>query len=132
MCLWQKLAAQRTSLLLSSGAPCVVKSTGSGGPLLLQQALSSVSVSGDQLCGAHTRNSHHARGYCKDSGPVVKTTERMMPFEEYRKLRRSIKWRGRVAGAFTGVFGVALSAAVNAHLNPQMFEAPPEEVQPIL
>lgn len=57
---------------------------------------------------------------------------RMMPFEEYRKLKKALKMRARIAGLPTAVVGVMASSFVNIHFNPRMFEMTPEEVQPIL
>ena len=56
----------------------------------------------------------------------------MMPFEEYRKLKKALKMRARIAGLPTAVVGVMASSFVNVHFNPRMFEMTPEEVQPIL
>ena len=59
---------------------------------------------------------------------------RMMPFEEYRKLRRRLKFRSRLAGIPAAVVGVTLSSAVNVHFHPQMleFQNPEVELTPIL
>ena len=57
---------------------------------------------------------------------------RMMPFEEYRKLKKSLKIRARIAGLPTAVVGMMASSFINVHFNPRMFEMAPEEVQPIL
>lgn len=60
--------------------------------------------------------------------------ERMMPFVEYRKLRRSIKLRSRLAGLPMAFVGVTLSSAINVHFQPQMleFQNPEVELTPIL
>ena len=56
-----------------------------------------------------------------------------LTFEEYRKLRKSLKTRGRVAGLPMAFFGMGISSFVNVHyITPNMFELTPEEVQPIL
>ena len=61
-------------------------------------------------------------------------TTRMMPFEEYRKLRRRVKTRSRLAGVPMAFVGTTLSSAVNIHFNPQMmeFQNPEVELNPIL
>ena len=61
------------------------------------------------------------------SGDGVKLT-----FEEYRKLRKSLKFRGRVAGLPMAFVGMAISSFVCVQYNPNMFNMTPEEVQPIL
>ena len=57
---------------------------------------------------------------------------RMMPFPEYRKLRKSLKWQTRICGIPFALAGMAVSATINVYLNPGMFEMTPEEVTPIL
>ena len=59
---------------------------------------------------------------------------RMMPFVDYRKLRRRLKLRSRLAGLPMALTGVALSSAVNIHFQPQMleFQSPDVELAPIL
>ena len=60
------------------------------------------------------------------------TKGRMMPFKEYRKLRKALKWQSRICGVPFALAGMAISAAVNVYLNPGMFEMAPEDVKPIL
>lgn len=55
-----------------------------------------------------------------------------MSFAEYRKMKKSMKTRSRVAGIPMGFAGIAISSAISIHLNPRMFEMTPEEIQPIL
>lgn len=55
-----------------------------------------------------------------------------MSFEEYRKMKKSIKTRTRIAGLPMALVGTSLSSAISVYLNPHMFEMTPEEVQPIL
>ena len=56
-----------------------------------------------------------------------------MTFEEYRKLRKSLRTRGRVAGLPVAFFGMGISSFVNVHyITPNMFDMTPEEIQPIL
>ena len=54
---------------------------------------------------------------------------RTMPFEQYRKLRRQLKFRARVAGVPAALVGVGLSSAVNVHFHPQMLEFQNPEVE---
>lgn len=56
----------------------------------------------------------------------------MMPFENYRKLKRTLKWRARIAGIPMGLAGVMFSSYLNVQLNPSMLAATQEEVQPVL
>ena len=60
--------------------------------------------------------------------------QRMMPFDQYRRLRRRLKFRSRLAGVPAALFGVTLSSAVNVHFHPQMleFQNPDVELTPIL
>lgn len=55
-----------------------------------------------------------------------------LTFEEYRKLRKSLKMRGRVAGLPMALLGMGISSFVNVQYNPDMFNMAPEDVQPIL
>ena len=65
---------------------------------------------------------------------TVPARPRMMPFEDYRKLRTRLKLRSRLAGIPVAVVGVSLSSAVNIHFHPQMLEFQHAEVEmtPIL
>lgn len=55
-----------------------------------------------------------------------------MTFEEYRKTRKSLKVKARVAAVPVAFSGIAVSSAIHLHFNPRLFEMTPEEVQPIL
>lgn len=69
----------------------------------------------------------------KPPTPLNKTEQKFtIPFTEYRKLKKSLKMRSRVAGIPMGFVGISISSAVNIQLNPRMFEMTPEEIQPIL
>ena len=78
----------------------------------------------------HRYRPEACRGLCTPA--VEPESERMMPFEEYRKLRKALKWRARIAGIPMGLLGIAASSFVNVHFNPRMFEMSPEEIKPIL
>ena len=71
---------------------------------------------------------------CLERAYSTKDERRMMPFEEYRRLRRRLKMRSRLAGLPVACVGVALSSAVNVHFHPQMleFQNPDVELAPIL
>ena len=58
----------------------------------------------------------------------------MMRFDEYRKLRRRLKTRSRLAGIPMAFVGITLSSAINVHFHPQMieFQNPDVELAPIL
>lgn len=53
-------------------------------------------------------------------------------FEEYRKLKKSMKMRTRLAGLPMAFVGMGISSAIHVTLNPLMFEMTPEEIKPIL
>ena len=57
------------------------------------------------------------------------STHTDMSFEEYRKLRRALKTRARLAGVPLAFLGMGMSSLINVQLNPRMFEMSPEEVQ---
>lgn len=59
-------------------------------------------------------------------------TSKKLTFEEYRKLRKSLKLRGRVAGLPMAFLGMGISSVINVHFNPNMFNQTPEEVELIL
>ncbi len=57
----------------------------------------------------------------------------MMPFEEYRKLKKGLKLRARVSGLPMALVGILASSAVNVHFNPNMLApVPEEEIQLVL
>ena len=72
----------------------------------------------------------------KNQGRLLSTekTERMIPFVEYRKLRKRLKIRARLSGIPMAFVGTSLSSALNLHFNPQMleFQNPEVELTPIL
>ncbi|EDO40484.1 predicted protein [Nematostella vectensis] len=53
-------------------------------------------------------------------------------FEEFQKLKRKVRARQRVAGLPVAAVALMTSSAVSAYLNPNMFDAPPDQIQPIL
>lgn len=64
-----------------------------------------------------------------DGSPV----RRMMPFEEYRKLKKALKLRARMSGLPMAGVGILASAALNTHFNPNLLApVPEEEIQLIL
>ena len=70
-----------------------------------------------------------SRSYSNGSSEQKQT----LTFEEYRKLRRSLKWRSRISGIPMAFLAMAASSAINIHMNPYMFDPPPEmEIQTIL
>ena len=70
---------------------------------------------------------------CSQEVNAAVQTEEKMSFEEYRKLRKALKWRGRVAGVPLGFMAMATSSAINLHFNPNMFNPQSEaEIQLIL
>lgn len=91
-------------------------------------------ASRSQLCralvvnAAEVQRAHTSRQSSTDAA----SKERMMQFQQYRKLKQSLKMKGRLAGIPAGLLGMTTSSAVNISLNPRMFEMTPEEVKPIL
>lgn len=69
------------------------------------------------------------RNYSNSS--TVESKE-MMPFEEYRKLKKSMKYRGRIWGVPFAFTGMSISSAINVMVFPNIFEMAPEDIQPIL
>ena len=55
-----------------------------------------------------------------------------LSFEEFQKLRRKLRNSQRIAGLPFGISALLTSSAVSAYLNPNMFDATPEQIQPIL
>lgn len=68
------------------------------------------------------------------SDPVVETSKRPfdLTFEEFQKLKRKIRSRQRIAGLPIAAVALMTSSAVSAYLNPNMFDAPPDQIQPIM
>ena len=60
------------------------------------------------------------------------TVSQTMTFEEYRKLRKAHRWRTRISGIPMGLLMTTSSSVVVGHFYPNMFDATPEEIQPIL
>lgn len=56
----------------------------------------------------------------------------MMPFEEYRKLKKTMKYRSRIWGIPFAFAGMTVSSAINAMAFPNIFDMAPEDIQPIL
>ena len=67
-----------------------------------------------------------------DSPDTGSSAEKMMPFEEYRKLKKSHKTKARLWGIPFAFGGMTASSIINVMLTPNMFEMTPEEIQPIL
>ena len=76
----------------------------------------------------HTATAISSRPYTSQA----ENDKKQMNFEEYRKLRKTLKMRARLAGIPLAFVGMGMSSFVNVQLNPGMFEMQPEEVQPIL
>jgi len=67
-----------------------------------------------------------------NSPDTISSAEKMMPFEEYRKLKKSQKMKARLWGVPFAFGGMMTSSIINVMLTPNMFEMTPEEIQPIL
>lgn len=66
------------------------------------------------------------------SGRKVAPKSFQLSFEEFQKLRRKLRTRQRLAGLPVGVTALLTSSVVSAYMFPNMFDATPEQVQPIL
>lgn len=69
------------------------------------------------------------RSYSNSSGVESK---RMMPFEDYRKLKKTIKQRARIWGIPFAFAGMSISSAINVMVFPNILEMTAEDIQPIL
>ena len=63
---------------------------------------------------------------------VIDVKKSTMSFEKYRKLKKSLIIRRRIAGLPMAFVGASLSSYLHIYLNPRMFEMTPEEIQPIM
>ena len=59
-------------------------------------------------------------------------SKRQMTFEEYKKLKKRLKWTARVAGIPGFAVFSGISAAINVHYHPDIMNLEAAEVQPIL
>jgi len=55
-----------------------------------------------------------------------------MPFEEYRKLKKRIKYRARMWGIPFAFAGMTISSTINVIFFPNIFDMAPEDIKPIL
>ena len=62
----------------------------------------------------------------------IKPKQFELSFEEYIKLKGSLRTRQRVAGMPFAVIGLGTSSVVSAYMFPEMFDATPENVQLIM
>ena len=65
------------------------------------------------------------------SAAELQKQDRMMPFEEYKKIKKRLKWSSRLAGLPGFMVGSGISAAVNVHYFPQIMDFESPDVQPI-
>ena len=56
----------------------------------------------------------------------------MMPFEDYRKLKKTMKFRARIWGVPFAFAGMSISSTVNVMLFPNILEMAADDIQPIL
>lgn len=66
------------------------------------------------------------------SGHKVAAKRFQLSFDEYQKLTRKLRTRQRLAGVPFGVTALIASSCASAYLFPNMFDATPEQIQPIL
>ena len=66
------------------------------------------------------------------SGQKVAPKRFQLSFEEFQKLRRKLRTRQRLAGLPVGMTALLTSSVVSAYMFPNMFDATPEQVEPIL
>ena len=82
-----------------------------------------------RCCVCQSRARLFVRNYSNSS---VVESNRMMPFEEYRKLKKTLKQRARIWGVPFAFAGMTISSAINVMVFPNVFEMTPEDIQPIL
>lgn len=66
------------------------------------------------------------------SGKKVAPKRFQLSFEEFQKLRRKLRTRQRLAGLPIGMTALLTSSVVSAYMFPNMFDATPEQIEPIL
>lgn len=66
------------------------------------------------------------------SGQKIAPKRFQMSFEEFQKLRRKLRTRQRLAGLPIGMTALLTSSVVSAYMLPNMFDATPEQIEPIL
>ena len=71
---------------------------------------------------------HHS----PDSIARIKPKQFDIGFEDYIKLKNSVRTRQRVAGMPFAFVGLGTSSVVSAYMFPEMFDATPENVQLIM
>ena len=67
-----------------------------------------------------------------DSIARIKPKQFDISFEDYIKLKNSVRTRQRVAGMPFAFVGLGTSSVVSAYMFPEMFDATPENVQLIM
>jgi import inner membrane translocase subunit TIM23 len=72
------------------------------------------------------------QGESESSNTDLAKTAFDLSFAEYQKLKRKIRSRQRIAGLPIAAVALMTSSAVSAYLNPNMFDAPPDQIQPIM
>ena len=66
------------------------------------------------------------------SGSKVAPKRFQLSFDEYQKLKRKLRTLQRLAGLPFGAVALIASSCASAYMFPNMFDAPPEQIQPIL
>lgn len=66
------------------------------------------------------------------SGNKVAPKRFQLSFDEYQKLKRKLRTVQRLAGLPFGAVALIASSCASAYMFPNMFDAPPEQIQPIL
>ena len=107
--------ARRIRVLPSAGARCLLRCNSQAPP---EQGGIRPEAAGERLGDT--------------SAADTKDRKYSMSFAEYRKLKKSMKTRSKIAGIPMGFTGIGISSAISIQLNPRMFEMTPEEIQPIL
>lgn len=83
------------------------------------------------LCSS-TSAENPSNSQSSDNLKVESNKKLDLSFEEYQKLKRKIRSRQRIAGLPIAAVALMTSSAVSAYLNPNMFDAPPDQIQPIM
>ena len=82
-----------------------------------------------RCCVCQNRAAPFLKSY--SSSPAVDVGP-MMSFEDYRKLKKTIKFRARIWGVPFAFAGMSISSTINVMIFPNILDMAPEDIQPIL
>lgn len=93
---------------------------------------SCIKLNDNQVAEEAVKNPKVLKGTAGRFGSKIPATRSTLPFEEFIENRGKLKFRSRIAGVPFGLLGLTASSMVSAYTFPNMFDTPPEEIQPIL